>query len=172
VVASSHIGRSIEAAKQYLAEHPEEARYTDTAASAMVEGGLRCRVDGPNGAIVYTDMPTGVGGESTAPSPGWLLRAGQASCDATLIIMRAAELGIALQRVEVVVDSESDDRGILAMDDDVPAGPLITRTRVRIRADGVEPQVLQELVEWAERHSPVADSLRRVVPMTVEVESA
>lgn len=38
--------------------------------------------------------------------------------------MRAAELGIALQRVEVVVDSESDDRGILAMDDEVPAGPL------------------------------------------------
>ncbi len=35
--------------------------------------------------------------------------------------MRAAELGILLDRVEVVVDSESDDRGILAMEDDVPA---------------------------------------------------
>jgi uncharacterized OsmC-like protein len=172
MTASSHIGHSIETARQYLVEHPEEARYTDTAALATVEGGLRCRVDGPNGAAVYTDMPTGVGGESTAPSPGWLLRAGQASCDATLIMMRAAELGIPLQRVEVVVDSESDDRGILAMDDDVPAGPLSTRTRVRIKADEVEPQVLRELVEWAERHSPVSDSLRRVVPMTVEVESA
>ena len=86
-------------------------------------------------------------------------------------MMRAAELGIALQRVEVVVDSESDDRGILAMDDDVPAGPLSSRTRVRITATGVEQQVLHELVEWAERHAPVSDSLRRVVPMTVEVES-
>jgi hypothetical protein len=66
MTASSHIGQSIEAARQYLAEHPNEARYTDTAASAMVEGGLRCRVDGPNGATVYTDMPTGVGGELTA----------------------------------------------------------------------------------------------------------
>jgi hypothetical protein len=51
MTASSHIGRSIETARQYLAEHPDEARYTDTAASAMVEGGLRCRVDGPNGAL-------------------------------------------------------------------------------------------------------------------------
>ena len=169
---SSHISKSIESARHYLAEHPEEARYTDSAASAVIEDGLRCRVDGPNGATVYTDMPAGVGGESTAPSPGWLLRAGQASCEATLIMMRAAELGILLQRVEVVVDSESDDRGLLAMDDDVPAGPLSSRTRVRITADGVEPQVLHELVEWADRYSPVSDCLRRVVPMTVEVESA
>jgi uncharacterized OsmC-like protein len=130
---------------------PEAARCTDTAASAVIEVGLRCRVDDPNGATVCTDMPTSVGGESTAPSPGWLLRAGQASCEATLIMMRAAELGIPLQRVEVVVDSESHDRGILAMDDDVPAGPLSSRTRVRITANGVEPQVLHELVEWADR---------------------
>ena len=87
-------------------------------------------------------------------------------------MMRAAELGIPLQRVEVVVDSESDDRGILAMDDDVPAGPLSSRVRVRITADGVEPQILRELVEWADRHCPVSDGLRRVVPTTVEVDSA
>ena len=51
MTAGSHIGRSIEAARQYLAEHPEEARYTDTAASAVIEGGLRCRVEGPDGAM-------------------------------------------------------------------------------------------------------------------------
>ena len=168
----SHIGRSIETARQFLAEHPEQARYTDSAASATVEDGLRCRVEGPDGAIIYTDMPAGVGGRSTAPSPGWFTRASQASCEATLITMRAAELGIPLQRVEVVVDSESDDRGILAMDDEVPAGPLSSRTRVRITADGVDPQALDELVAWADRYSPISDALRRSVPMSVEVESA
>jgi uncharacterized OsmC-like protein len=172
MTTSSHIGRSIELARNYLAEHPEEARYTDSAASAVVEDGLRCRVDGPDGATIYTDMPAGVGGESTAPSPGWFTRAGHASCEATLITMRAAELGIPLQRVEVVVDSESDDRGILAMDDEVPAGPLNMRTRVRITADGVDPHVLRELVEWADRYSPISDAIRRAVPMSVEVESA
>jgi uncharacterized OsmC-like protein len=60
-------------------------------------------------------MSTGVGGAATAPSPGWLLRASHVACDATLIAMRAAEEGVELSRLEVAVDSESDDRGILGM---------------------------------------------------------
>ena len=168
---SRHIGQSIAIARNYLVQHPDEARYTDSAAYAVVEDGLRCRVEGPDGATIYTDMPAGVGGESRAPSPGWYLRAGQASCTATLIIMRAAELGIPVRHVEVVVDSESDDRGILAMDGGIPAGPLTLATRVRISADRVEPQALRELVEWAEQHSPISDALRRAVPMSVELES-
>ena len=137
----------------------------------MIEDGLRCRVEHTEGAIVITDMPTGVGGGSSAPSPGWLARAALASCDATVIAMRAAELGIPLQSLEVTVDSESDDRGLLGMDDAVPAGPLSSRILVRIVAEGVDPQSLQELVEWADRHSPVSDAIRRAVPTTVEVES-
>ena len=85
--------------------------------------------------------------------------------------MRAAELGIPLQSLEVTVDSESDDRGLLGMDDAVPAGPLSSRILVRIVAEGIDPQRLQELVEWADRHSGVSDAIRRAVPTTVEVES-
>jgi hypothetical protein len=44
--------------------------------------------------------------------------------------MRAAVDGIELSRLEVVVDSESDDRGILGIDEAVPAGPLQMRVRV------------------------------------------
>jgi uncharacterized OsmC-like protein len=87
-----------------------------------------------------------------------------------VIAMRAAELGIPLQGLEVIVDSESDDRGLLVMDDAVPAGPLSSRIRVRVRAEGVDPDRLQELVEWADHHSPVSDAIRRAVPTTVEVE--
>ena len=47
MIASNHIGQAIESARRYLADHPEEARYTDSAASAVVESGLRCRVEGP-----------------------------------------------------------------------------------------------------------------------------
>lgn len=169
---SRHIGQSIAIARNYLAQHPDEARYTDSAAYAVVEDGLRCRVEGPDGATIYTDMPAGVGGESKAPSPGWYLRAGQASCTATLITMRAAELGIPVRHIEVVVDSESDDRGILAMDGGIPAGPLTVATRIRISADRVEPRALRKLVEWAEQHSPISDALRRAVPISVELEPA
>jgi uncharacterized OsmC-like protein len=85
--------------------------------------------------------------------------------------MRAAELGVPLQSLEVTVESESDDRGLLGMDDAIPAGPLSSRIRVRIAAAGVDPQRLRELVEWADHHSPVTDAIRRAVPTTVEVES-
>jgi len=164
------IRESIHGVRTYLSEHPEEARSTDRPATATVERGLRCRVDGSGGAVVATDMPEAVGGGASAPTPGWLARAAQAACDATAIAMRAAELGIELDVLEVTVDGESDDRGFLGVDDSVPPGPLSRRTRVRIAAAGVAPERLREIVEWAERHSPVSDSVRRAVPATLEVE--
>jgi uncharacterized OsmC-like protein len=114
-------------------------------------------------------MPKSVGGGGAAPSPGWLLRAAQASCLATLIAMRAAHEDLDLGRIEVVVDSESDDRGILGIDDSVPAGPLSSRARVRIDARGVAPEDLERLVHWADAHCPVQDAVRRAVPCTVEL---
>ena len=51
--------------------------------------------------------------------------------------MRAAQLGVTLSTLEVTVDSESDDRGLLGMDDTISAGPLNVRARVRIGASGV-----------------------------------
>jgi uncharacterized OsmC-like protein len=97
------------------------------------------------------------------------LRAAHAACDATVIAMRAAEENIELSRLEVVVDSESDDRGLLGMDDTTPAGPIRSRVRIVLEAEGVSEARLQALVEWARRHSPVDDALIRPVPVSVEV---
>jgi uncharacterized OsmC-like protein len=168
----AHIRQCIEGVITYLAEHPAECRYTDKAATAVVEEGLRCRADGPGGATLVSDMPKAVGGGGSAPSPGWLLRAALANCDATVIAMRAAQLGVALTTLEVTVDSESDDRGLLGMDGTISAGPLSMRTRVRIGAQGVAAKDLRDIVEWAEAHSPVGDALRRAVPSRTEVEIA
>ncbi|HEY5639579.1 MAG TPA: OsmC family protein [Dehalococcoidia bacterium] len=166
---SADIRDSIQNVLAYLTEHPQEARYTDKPATALVEDGLRCRATGPAGEVLLSDMPTAIGGGEAAPSPGWLLRAALANCDATVIAMRAAQQGVALTTLEVVVDSESDDRGLLGIDDSVPAGPLSVRTRVRIGAHGVAPDKLREIVEWAESHSPVADAIRRAIPPAVEI---
>jgi uncharacterized OsmC-like protein len=167
---SEHIRESIQNAQEYLRQNPEEARYTDSEATAVLKEGLYCQVATPDGKIVDSDMPGGVGGGGSAPSPGWLMRAALANCDATLIAMRAAQEGIQLSNLEVTVDSVSDDRGLLGVDDSIPAGPFSMRTRVRIAAEGVEPEKLEEVIRWAEAHSPVADAIRRAVPMETEVE--
>jgi len=88
-----------------------------------------------------------------------------------LIAMRAAVLGIQLSRLEVAVDSESDDRGILGLDDGVPAGPLRIRVRVRLASPDATESELRKIVDWGDRHCPVSDAARRSIEITVDVET-
>ncbi len=170
-MSNTDIRGALGSAIAYLKAHPDEARYTDSPATAVLEFGLAVTVHGPEGMSIHTDMPKSVGGTDRSPSPGWLLRAAQASCLATLIGMRAAQQGLEPGRIEVVVDSESDDRGILGIDDSVPAGPISSRARVRIGGNGASPEQLEALVRWADVHCPVQDAVRRAVPCTVEADN-
>ena len=166
---SNPLADAIRGATEYLAAHPEEAAYTDSAAAATLEDGLRVVVRDPSGRTAETDMPTGIGGADSAPSPGWLFRAALASCDATLIAIRAATLGVELDRVEVTIDSESNDYGMLGLDESVPAGPLSVRTRVSVAAKGTDRETIREIVDWATAHCPVCDAVKRAVPVSVEI---
>jgi uncharacterized OsmC-like protein len=162
------ISASIERASNHLTEHPEAATGSDSAATAVREGGLRFRVEGPWGSLT-SDMAESVGGGASAPTPGWLQRAALAACDATLVAMEAARDGIELTELEVTVESESDFRGVLGVDPSVHAGPLSVRVAVRLAAANASEGQLREIVERAEARSPVRDALVREVPMTTEI---
>jgi uncharacterized OsmC-like protein len=168
-MGSESIRTALEQATTYLTAHPDEARSTDSAATARLVDGLVVRVTGPSGESITTDMVPSVGGTASAPSPGWLLRAAEASCVVTLIAMRAAMLGITLDGVVVSVDSESDDRGLLGIDESVPAGPVSGRVSVRLTAPGVEPRQLEEVAAWGVKHCPVYDAIARSVPIETEI---
>jgi uncharacterized OsmC-like protein len=73
-----------------------------------------------------------------------------------------------LTRLEVVVDSESDDRGILGISEDVPSGPLSARVIVRIGAPDADPEAVRAMVDGAVAHSPVYDAVKRAIPVEVE----
>lgn len=169
-MGTQDIRSSIQAATEYLTAHPAEARYTDPAATATLEEGLRVRVSGADDEDVTTDMPTSVGGGATGPSPGWLFRAALASCTATLIAMRAATEGIELRSLEVIVDSESDDRGILGIEASIPAGPLDVSIRVRAAAGEAPGRAVREVIDWGVSHCPVYDATCRAVPVSVEID--
>jgi uncharacterized OsmC-like protein len=79
-------------------------------------------------------------------------------------------LGVELTEVQVTIDSESNDHGILGIDESVPAGPLSVRTRVRVAAKDVDDQSLRDLVEWAIAHCPVCDAAKRAVPMVIDIQ--
>jgi len=155
---------------QFLNENPDKRHGTPPGAVAVLEDGLRCRVDGPGGVKIITDMPAKVGGQETAPSPGWYLRGAHAACDATMMAVRDAQQGISLAKLVVAVDSEFDNRGMIGADDSVPPWPLSTSVAVRISASGLPPERLREFVSWAEAHSPVGDTVSRAVPGKFKVE--
>jgi uncharacterized OsmC-like protein len=163
------IADAVQGASTYLTEHPDEARYRDTVASARIDDGLVATVTGPSGERLTTDMPAGIGGTATAPSPGWLMRAAAASCVASLIAIRAASTGVTIGAVEVDVDSESDDRGILGLDPAIVAGALSVRVVVRLEGTGPDEAGRRALVDWAVAHCPVTDTIGRAVPLSVEV---
>lgn len=165
----SDIRESIISVKSALASKPDAGPAPDRPAVAVIEDGLRCRIEGASGWTVVTDMPPAVGGEGAAPTPGWLIRAALASCAATTIAMRAAELDLPLTRLEVTAESETDMRGLLGIGDGVQPGPVSALLRVRLAAEAADAQRLEELVVWADSHSPVGDCVRRAVPVELEI---
>jgi len=167
-----NIAQALAGAREYLTAHPDEARYTDGVAVATIDQALLVRVRGSSGEELTTDMPASVGGTGSAPSPGWFLRAAEAACVASLLVMRAAQLGVEMGSVEISVDSVSDDRGILGLDESVPAGPESTRVAVRFSGSSEAHQRLQDLAQWALAHCPVTDAVRRAVPIDLEVTLA
>lgn len=167
----SHIRDAVSGASAYLTEHPDEARYRDAHARARLSDGLRVEVDGPGGEQLVTDMPRSIGGGAAAPSPGWYFRAAAAACVASLIGIRAAATGLDLpaDTVSVTVDSESDDRGILGLDDAIPAGALSMRVSVSLTEVSIDRAAFEAVVRWAVDHCPVTDTTARAVPLEIEL---
>ena len=75
----------------------------------------------------------------------------------------ASVLGISLRVVEVDVEMDYDNAGYFGTTDANP-GPTRVRYTVRIVSDAPESELLN-LIEKADRHSPLHDIFARVVPM-------
>ena len=164
------IAEAIQKLSAALSADPAKARARNMPATARLIDGVRCEVTGPYGQKLVTDMPPAMGGEASGPNPGWLLRGALASCTATVIAMRAAKLGITLSRLEVDVETDSDLRGILGLDEDISAGHGPVRIKIKVGAPNVSPDVLREIVEWADRHSPVNCTVRQAPECLLEIE--
>ena len=168
-MSQSNIHQAIINVEEYFQCNPATGAKADIRATAVMENGLRCCIQSPDGIAVHTDMPEIVGGSATASSPGWLSRAAIASCDATLLTMRAARQGITLDRVEVSVDAKSDGRGMF-MDEGISPGSSEIQIHFKIGAKDVSREQLQELIDWVVEHSPVGTDAERAIDVSVNLE--
>ena len=166
---TTNVRAAIEQISAAISADANKAQAKNVPATARLAEGLRCEVTGPSGQRMVTDMPRALGGQSSAPNPGWVLRCAWASCTASVIAMRAARLGVALEMLEVTVDTDSDLRGILGLDENIGAGQQAVRTTVKIRGSA-DPQTLREIAAWGEAHSPVACTVRNPPTSSLEIE--
>lgn len=159
---------------QVLARRPELGMHDDSPATARWRGGVRNVALHANGTAIETDMAEEIGGTGDRVTPGWLFRAGLASCAVTSIAMRAAAEGVALTALEAHVESRTDLRGMLAMagGDGAPvhAGPAEMHLRIRIAAEGMSADALRALVARGCRCSPVPTAVTTPTPLSVHVE--
>ncbi|MEO8752818.1 MAG: OsmC family protein [Casimicrobiaceae bacterium] len=173
-MTTQKIGAAMRRVEAVLQRRPGVGIHDDAPAAARWEGGTRVVSSHGNGTRLITDMPEELGGSGDQVTPGWLFRAGLASCAATRIAMGAAAEGIELGTLEVLASSKSDTRGLLGMDDGagqpVGAGPCAVQLLVRISAHGIEPARLRALVDASYRCSPIPSAVVNAVPVALQVE--
>ena len=173
-MTTQHIAAALQRVEAVLQRRPETGIHDDAPATARWEGNSRVTTTHANGTTLATDMPTELGGTGDQVTPGWLFRAGVASCAATSIALAAAAEGVALALLEVRVTSRSDARGLLGMADAdgaiVGAGPREMQLLVRIAADAVAPQRLRTLVERGCRCSPIPNAVTHATPLALHIE--
>ena len=175
-MAARDVATAMQRAQTVFSRRPEAALQDDATASARWESGTRIVASHANGTQIPSDMPCELGGTGDRVSPGWLFRAGIASCTATTIAMAAAADGVDVTTLEVQVDSRSDSRGLLGMTDAdgkrVSAGPSDYRIVVRIAAPGTSAEQLRAVVEEGLHRSPMQHALKNAMPATIQVELA
>jgi organic hydroperoxide reductase OsmC/OhrA len=168
------IAAAVQRVESVLKRRPAIGIHDDEPATAQWQAALRVAVRHANGTQIVTDMPSELGGRGEHVTPGWLYRAGLASCLATRIAMGAASAGIELTLLEVFASSRSDVRGLLGMADvsgePVGAGPYAVQLLVRIAAPGASAEKLQSLVEDSNRCSPISAATRNAVPVSLQIE--
>jgi uncharacterized OsmC-like protein len=158
---------------------PDSAPLTLTVRSAPSDlaDPLHCAVapDSIPGMEWRSGAHAAVGGVGDVPCSADLLLAALAACQEVTLRMVAANLGIELDRVEVVVEGDWDPRGTLAMGREYPVGLTAVRSRTKIKvAGGVDEARAARLLRSAERYCVVLNTLKGGVDASssFEIEAA
>ena len=115
------------------------------------------------------DEPAILLGKDLAANPVEHLLHALASCLTTSMVYHASAKGIQVNAVESTFEGDLDLRGFLDLDPQTRKGYQGIRVNFKINAD-VPDDRLQEIVQLGTEHSPVFDSLKNGVPISVKAE--
>ena len=132
-----------------------------------IRSGVTCDVEDGEWKLVADESP-GDGGNGEGPDPGVFGRAALGTCLAMAYVQWAAVMEVPMDSVEVVVEADYNAAAMFAVDDSAPPGWGAIRYMVEISSPAEEERV-RELVEHADRYSPLLDDFARPVPVTREL---
>ena len=112
------------------------------------------------------EPPVLLGANEGANPVEFLLHA-LAGCVTTTTVLHAAARGIQIERLSTELVGTIDVQGLLGLDDTVPVGYKQIQINMDIKADCTEEE-LDDLVAFAEDHSPVCNTICKPVPVTVK----
>jgi uncharacterized OsmC-like protein len=112
------------------------------------------------------EPPVLLGANEGANPVEFLLHA-LAGCVTTTTVLHAAARGIEIESLSTTLVGEIDLQGLLALAD-VPAGYRGIRIEMDIKAKNASDAELDDLLKFAQAHSPVCNTVCRPVPVVVE----
>ena len=105
-------------------------------------------------------------GNNEGMNPVEFLLHALAGCITTTTVLHAAARGITIEELSTELEGTMDLQGLLNLDDSVPVGYEQITIKLHIKADCSETE-LEDLIRFAEGHSPVCNSVCKPVPVKV-----
>jgi uncharacterized OsmC-like protein len=109
-------------------------------------------------------------GRNEGANPVEFLLHALAGCVTTTTVLHAAARGIEIESLSTRLAGSLDLQGLLGLAD-VPAGYQGIRIEMDIKAANATAAELDDLITFAQAHSPVCNTVCRPVPVTIERKS-
>ena len=106
-------------------------------------------------------------GDNEGANPVEFLLHALAGCVTTTTVLHATARGIEIESLSTRLVGNIDLQGLLALDD-VPAGYEGIRIEMDIKAKNASDAELDDLLQFAQAHSPVCNTVCRPVPVVVQ----
>lgn len=172
--------QKLEATIEAINKNPDLGEFTFHATNEWVDGAhsktVIERTDGgpevmvrSEPFVVDSDQPGVLMGNDGAPNAVTMLLHALASSLSVAIVYNAAARGIEIDKLSISIDGDIDLHGFLGLSQEVRPGFQDVRVEVDLRSDAPRAKV-EELVRYAQKVSPVVDTLRNRIPLEISLK--